>query len=385
MFGGMLLIGRLGGFSRRRAAGDDGAVVVFGFPGLGDLVRCHSLVRMVAAQFPQRPIDLVARRPAVEIAAFMPEIRAAIGEDFRHNCLTLMARWALAQNVRARGYRTAYLVQSSFKSALVPFLAGIPERIGWSEEGRLALLTRPRFHMRRLPRMVDRTCWLGLHCNEEAPPRWPEPRLRVPVSLAAQFDALVRKARAMAPVVAIAPGSAHTYKNWPVENYATLARHCVQVGCTVWIVGSSGHDALAEAIAKAAPVHDHLADTVTKLALSIAAADIFVGNDSGPLHIAGAFSKPSIGIFGHHEIASKAPINASVKKVVPELRHVQKSVYDVHWPSVDRVIHRFNRVLDSTRVADRLSSASMLLSAVSPGATEPHSAVEPSHGLRTPC
>ena len=155
-------------------------IAVFGFPGLGDLVRCHSLIQMIAERNPDRPIDLIARRSVVKIGAFMPQIRDTIGDDFRHNCLTMRARLALAKELRTKGYRTAYVIQSSFKAAIVPFLALIPERIGWADEGRLPLLTRPRFGLRRLPRMVDRTCWLGIADGEEVPATWPEPGCRYP-------------------------------------------------------------------------------------------------------------------------------------------------------------------------------------------------------------
>src|ERR1700744_3320461 len=234
--------------------GMESGIAVFGFPGLGDLVRCHSLIRMIAARYPNRPIDMVVRRSVAEIAAFMPEIRDAIEEDFKHNSLDLKTRFALASKLHKRRYGTAYLMQSSFKSALVPFFARIPERIGWADEGRLALLTRPHFSMRRLPRMVDRTCWLGLGEDRNGELRWPEPQLKVPASLADRFEVLARQARAAAPVVAIAPGSAHAYKNWPIGNFAALARHCVDAGYTVWLVGASKDFAMSDETVACAPV-----------------------------------------------------------------------------------------------------------------------------------
>ncbi len=324
-------------------------IVVFGFPGLGDLVRCHSLIQMIAAQHPDRPIDIVARRPVVEIAAFMPEIRDNIGEDFRHNRLSPRARLALINELRGRGYRTAYVVPSSFKAALVPFLAGIPERIGWAQEFRMPLLTRPHYRMRRLPRMVDRICWLGVGEGGAAPAVWPEPKLRVPAHLRGEFDALAERARRAAPVVALAPGSSDAGKNWPVENYAAIARRCVEAGCTVWIVGATWHRHLAAAISEHAPVRDHLTASLTQLALNIAAADIFVGNDSGPLHIAAAFNKPSVGVFGLTDAATNAPINDVVKVAIPEFAIVRKSTADIHWPSLEPVVRRLDRAIDLVR------------------------------------
>ena len=321
-------------------------IAVFGFPGLGDLVRCHSLIQMIAERNPDRPIDLIARRSVVAIGAFMPQIRDTIGDDFRHNYLTMGSRLALAKKLRNRGYGSAYIIQSSFKAALVPFLARIPERIGWADEGRRPLLTRPRFGLRRLPRMVDRMCWLGVADGEEAPAKWPEPRLQVPDFHQTQLKVLRESRPKMAPVVAIAPGSSVLSKNWPVENYAAIARRCVKVGCTVWIVGSSGHRELAAAISECAPARDCLTNSVAELAVTIAAADVFIGNDSGPLHIAAAFGKPSIGVFGSHDIDSKAPINAAVSVVAPELAVAKTSTTEFHWPLLDPVVCCLDRVIE---------------------------------------
>ena len=255
-------------------------IAVIGFPGLGDLVRCHSLIQMIAEQNPGRPIDIVTPHHLAEIAEFMPEVREAMGADFHHRRLNPFARLTLSNTLRKRHYGTVYIIQSSFKAALVPFLARIPERIGWAQECRFPLLTKPRFGMRRLSRMVDRICWLGVEDEQKMPTAWPEPKLRVPASLQNEFEALAKKARTMAPVVAIFPLLRRILnKNWPVENYAAIARHCIEAGCTVWIVGSTDHRNLAAAITERAPARDYLTTSLTRLALTIAAADIFVGND----------------------------------------------------------------------------------------------------------
>jgi heptosyltransferase II len=341
-------------------------IIVFGFPGLGDLVRCHSLIQMIAKQNPWRPIDIVAQRETAEIAEFMPEIREAISVDFQHFRLNSFSRFALTRTLRKRGYGTAYIAQSSFKAALVPFLAQIPERIGWAQECRFPLLTKPRFGMRRLSRMVDRTCHLGVNECHGVPARWPEPQLCVPAYLNGEFEALAQKARTRAPVVAIAPGSSDHSKNWPIENYAAITHHCIDAGCTVWIVGASEHRNLAATIMQSAPALDYLTNTVKKLALTIAAADIFVGNDSGPLHIAAAFNKPSIGVFGLTDAALNAPINAVVKVAVPEFSIAHKSKTEIHWPSLEPVTRRIDRAIDSVRREPAKSHNATKLSAENP-------------------
>lgn len=321
-------------------------IVVFGYPAVGDFVRCHSLVRLIAARFPQRPIDVVTRNPAVELVAFMPEVREAIAEDFRHGRLDLRGRFALAGALRWRGYGTAFVISSSYKAALVPFLARIPERIGWVTEGQWPLINRPRFGMHKVPRMVDRLCMLGAPAGDSSAAAWPVPRLRVPPTLRDRLDALLRAKRAGAPVVALAPGSSDLRKNWSIENYITLVRHCVQRGCAVWIVGSKAEGALAAAIGEHVGVQDRTMDSVTALALNIAAADVFVGNDSGPLHVAAAFDKPCVGIFGLSDPYYVGPINPGVLIPIADPSIARRSRDEVHQPGVEQVIACLDRQLD---------------------------------------
>jgi heptosyltransferase-2 len=329
-----------------RAGGPGTPILVFGYPAVGDFVRCHSLVRIVAERFPHRPIDVVTRNPAVELAAFMPEVREAIAEDFRHRRLDLGGRLALAGALRQRGYGTAFVIPSSYKAALVPFLSRIPERIGWVTEGQWPLINRPRFGMHKVPRMVDRLCMLGAPSGDSSAAAWPVPRLRIPPALQGRFDRLVREKSAGVPVVALAPGSSDLRKNWPIENYIKLVRHCVRRGCAVWIVGSKAEGALAAAIGEHAGVQDRTMDSVTTLALNIAAANVFVGNDSGPLHVAAAFGKPCVGIFGLSDPYYVAPINPGVQIPIADPSIARRSRDEVHGPGVEQVVVCLDRQLD---------------------------------------
>jgi heptosyltransferase-2 len=173
--------------------------------------------------------------------------------------------------------------------------------------------------------------------------------LQVPLSLHDEFEKIAQKARQAAPVVAICPGSTDPRKNWPVRNYAEIARRCSEAGCGVWIVGATEHRYLAAEIMANAPARDHLTSSLRKLALTIAAADIFVGNDSGPLHVAAAFGKPCIGVFGLTDAALNAPINAGVKVAAPEFSIARKSIDEIHWPSIESVAGRLDGAIESVR------------------------------------
>ena len=66
----------------------------------------------------------------------MPEVRSVIASPFAHGELALMRRYRLARELAARRYDQAIVLPNSFKSALIPWLAGISLRIGYVGEAR---------------------------------------------------------------------------------------------------------------------------------------------------------------------------------------------------------------------------------------------------------
>ena len=85
----------------------------------------------------------------------MPEINAVIDSPFGHGQLSLKARWRLARELAAQHYDAVYVLPNSLKSALVPWLAGIPQRVGFTGESRYGLINvRHELDKQALPLMV---------------------------------------------------------------------------------------------------------------------------------------------------------------------------------------------------------------------------------------
>jgi heptosyltransferase II len=321
-------------------SGSDGTgdpIVVFGLPSIGDFVRCHTLVRLLRELHPGRPIDIVGRMPGVEIAALMEGVRAGIVEPFAPGRLHLWRRLQFAGALRKRGYRAAYVISRSLKSALVPFLAGIPERVGWFGEGRLILINRPRFGDLPMPRMVDRIGTLA--CDPHTRKVWPEPRLVITPAMLADWRKHNGEAQEARLTLAIAPGSSAQYKNWEPELYARLVQWAHAQGHAIWLVGAANESALvarvnelAGGIARAAT-----SASLVESAYRIAAADVFVGNDSGPLHIAAALGKASVGIFTFTQPFVTAPINIGVHAVTTPLHNVWTRRHVTQIPEFEAV------------------------------------------------
>ena len=136
----------------------------------------------------------------------------------------------------------------TWKSALAPYLAGIPQRTGFIGELRLGLINDLRFGERALPRMIDRCGALALPKGAALPADWPLPEIVVPDPEVGEWRARRGLTSDASPIVALAPGAVGPGKKWPTENYAELAKALTQDGATVWILGGPLEKELAAQI-----------------------------------------------------------------------------------------------------------------------------------------
>jgi heptosyltransferase-2 len=248
----------------------------------------------------------------------MPGIRSAIVCDLPRGRLALGKQRALAAKLRERNYGTALVLLGTWKSAIAPALAGIPERIGFLGEGRFGLLNRLRWGEKTKPRFIDQIASLALPDGAALPPEWPLPQLQVP---AEEIDRW-RLANGLGnnPAVALGPGSEGASKRWTY--YPEAARLLVQGGLDVWVIGGPKEKQLAaEIVAAGGPgVRDLTGTDLRNGILAMAAAGVAISNDSGLMHVAAAIGTPTMGIFGPTDPYLWAPLNglaATVRTKTP--------------------------------------------------------------------
>src|SRR5207248_2461567 len=169
-------------------------ILIVPYMWIGDFVRCHTAVRLINARSPRRPVDMLTTARTLPLIDYMPGVRKGIVSELPRGRLALAKQWELAQRLTAEGYGSALVMPRTWKSALAPFLAGIPERTGFAGEGRFVLLNDVRWGERRLPRMIDRCGALTLPKGAAVPADWPLPELRVPAGVAAEWRAARRLA-----------------------------------------------------------------------------------------------------------------------------------------------------------------------------------------------
>jgi heptosyltransferase-2 len=319
---------------------------------IGDTIMMQPLLMRLRRQQPTAAIHVLAPAWSAPLLARMAEVDAVIENPFPHGSFDWTGRKALGRGLRAGHYEAAYVLPNSWKSALVPFFAKIPRRIGYSGEARYVLLNdRHTLDAAALPRLVDRYAALAGPATGETP----EPRL----SSTLQQQQAARTALGLpldvAPVV-FCPGAEYgPAKRWPVHHFAALARQLAQqvgagpsqadappvggsepdlrargankigaggtatsrsaanLGTAVWIVGS----------AKDVPCGDEIAELARGAALNlcgrtnleqaidlIAGARSVVSNDSGLMHVAAALNRPLAALYGSSSPAYTPPLSA---------------------------------------------------------------------------
>ena len=272
---------------------------------IGDAVMSEPLLARLAARGAR--ITVAALPWVAPVYQAMPHVDHVIELPFAHGRLDWAARKRSAAEFRGR-FDAAYVLPNSLKSALIPWLARIPLRVGYAGEGRFVLLNR------RLPNPGGRPPMVAFYSALAggAPPADERPSLAFPVSTlnAATHAAGV----AHGGYWAFAPGAEYgPAKCWPAERYAELARTLHERhGLPVLLLGSGKEAALCEQIAAAAPgacrVLAGQTPLIDAMAL-IAAARGVVSNDSGLMHVAAAFGVPQVAVFGSTSPEHTPPLN----------------------------------------------------------------------------
>ena len=285
-------------------------ILVVGPSWVGDMVMAQSLFMTLKAQHPGVIIDVLAPAWSRPLLERMPEVAQAIDLPFGHGELGLRRRYALGRTLRTHRYDQTILLPNSFKSALVPWFAGIPLRTGWRGEMRSWILNDSRvLKSAQLPLMVQRFVALALPADAQLPAALPDP-LPVPqlrsdpaqVAEVMQTFGLTRAPK----ILALCPGAEFgDAKQWPAAHYAAVASAHLDAGGQIWLFGSAKDRAVTDDIAgQLADAHQprcHNLAGRTSLAQAIdlmSVADAVVSNDSGLMHIAAALHRPVVAVYG---------------------------------------------------------------------------------------
>jgi heptosyltransferase-2 len=278
-------------------------VLVVGPSWVGDMVIAQSLFQILCQQMHDVQLSVLAPNWSLPLLGRMPEVAAVIASPFEHGRLSLRQRFQLAHQLRTKHFDQAIVLPRSFKSALVPFLAGIPLRTGFLGEKRYGLLNDiRRINQTELPRTVQHFVQLGLPRGSAPEISPPLPRLVAHPHAAAGILDRLGIQPSKKPVLVICPGAAFgPAKRWPPAYFAQIAQQQLLRGWQVWLIGSQEDARITTEISGTESPHlynlvgrTRLEDVVDLLSV----ASCVISNDSGLMHVAAAVDTPVIALFG---------------------------------------------------------------------------------------
>lgn len=280
---------------------------------IGDTIMAQPLFARLRARHPGLQLDALAPRWVAPVLQRMDEIGEIIDNPFAHGELSLKARWRLGRELAGRGYDAAWVLPNSLKSALLPFFAGIPRRVGFTGEARYGLINvRHDLDEAALPLMVERFAQLAQAPGDPLQRPVFHPILR---STAAEREKSLAELGFSAPdkMVAFCPGAEYgPAKRWPAAHFAELARTLATAGYAIWLFGSPKDHAVAEEIATLAPGCCRNLCGTTRLDQAVdllALADFVVCNDSGLMHVAAAVDRPVVALYGSSSPGFTPPLS----------------------------------------------------------------------------
>ena len=268
--------------------------LIIGPAWIGDMVMAQSLFITLKERYPGCEIDVVSPEWSLPVLDRMPQVRRGIALPVAHRAFGLPTRYRTGRSLKNHGFTHAIVLPRSWKSALVPFLAGVPVRTGYRGEMRYGLLNDIR-HLDRmvLTRTVQRYVALAYERTEHPvlPPETPYPALQHDKPnadrLITQLGLTLDK-----PVVGFMPGAEYgPAKQWPIDHFARLASMLVEQGYQVWVFGSSREKQLGELIVRKLERDAYNLCGKTGIIDAVdlvACAEQVVTNDSGLMHVAAA-------------------------------------------------------------------------------------------------
>lgn len=277
---------------------------------LGDALFTTPALAALRARFPQARIDALAGERAAAILAGNPDIDRLLVRPPREQGGFALRSAALFHTLRTGRYHAVVLFQSILVNALLAWMADVPVRVGFAQDGCRPFLSHPVAPRRDDEHVVDAYTRLARSLGA-APGRFAGLKVALSADDAAFADAFWRDHELVAPVAGLIIGATRSQKRWPEEHFARLADKLWNAAgvSSLLLGGPEEGDVAGRILARAqAPVVSAVGHTSEKqMAALVARCGVVVSGDSGPLHVATAVGTPVVALFGSTDPAETGP------------------------------------------------------------------------------
>lgn len=308
-------------------------ILLVSLDNLGDLVFASALAPPLRERYPEATLDVWCKRYTADIAAVIPGIRDVIAADPFWDRAPGHGKGAVApflrslRDVRHRRYDLAVLAAAPWRTAAAVAVARIPRRVGLRRRKNRAFLTHPlpaedarRPVLAELARLLEPL---------DISPR--ELRYQLDAAPLADRQCLLRE-RLVLPFAALHPFASKRNRCVSMPVWLELSRRLAIRGLqTLWIGDAAELDEVrALGATPTSRFIDRDSDgSLADTAAALAMASLFVGHDSGPLHVAGAFGVPVVGVFAPGEPLRTFPQGVGPSRMIARHSPDDVSVDDI--------------------------------------------------------
>ena len=286
---------------------------------VGDAIMALPALRAVRQRFPDAEIAILAKPYVADIYREQEICNQLIAYDSQAKHGGVLGRERLAAELRAQKFDVALLLQNAFDAAWLTWRAGIAERIGYGRDGRSFLLTKaiPVPKTGEIPphekfyylELLRRAGWIdslpdesfiSLNVSEQSRQRMEEFLTQLGV-------------RRNSLRIAIGAGASYgSAKCWPPSRFATLANRLQsESDSDVILFGTAAEAAVTRAISselRRPPIDLTEKTSIADLPALLSQCHLFIGNDSGAMHVAAGVGLPVVAVFGPTDPCGTAPV-----------------------------------------------------------------------------
>jgi heptosyltransferase-2 len=273
---------------------------------IGDLIISSAFINALKKSHRDLQIDLLVNENLSDIAMLFPNVTNIIISKTTHGKLSFFYRLQLGFKLRRNNYSKSYILTNSFKSAIIPFIAGIKDRISYLGEYRYGLVNRVIKKIDRKKGMVNR--YLNILNNEYTTDLQPSFNINDSHKKIEEKYSINKKYIVICPDAEYGPA-----KKWPVQNWVNLACNLITNYQVVFVgldtsiknkINSLESTNIINLIGKTS-----LKDVVEVLSN----AKCVVSNDSGLMHLSSAVDVPIVGIYGSSSPKYTPPLCKATK------------------------------------------------------------------------
>jgi heptosyltransferase-2 len=275
---------------------------------LADAVMTQPLVALLDRFDPDGRIDVLSPPALAPVFGAMPEVTDVIASSPAFGALQPWRKLMLARRLDRRRYDRAFILPEHTRAALVPWLLGVPRRIGLRGDTRWGLVNQPHDSAppdagpRGRP-AVERYAHLAFDAAHPLPAQIPNPVF----ARNAEAETVLRVRAGLDDdsrlLVLLLCGHATPSRRWPARHWASLVAMAAQEWPAlqpVMIGSADDRDFATEvaALSGRAPLNLCGALELDEAMAAISQAEAVVSHDSGLMHVAAAYSRPMVAVFG---------------------------------------------------------------------------------------